>query len=103
MRFVGGAAQPVLYDRSAVTEIDGSKDGGEHANIGFRAGYDQGVNMHFPEPAWSSLVANAESWPAARTAREPALAPGARDRVPNGSRIPIFGSTPATCQAPHRS
>src|SRR5215475_2628934 len=50
MRFVGGAAQPVLYDHNGVTEIDGGKDGGEHANIGFRAAYDQGVNVHFPEP-----------------------------------------------------
>jgi hypothetical protein len=32
MRFVGGAAQPVLYDHNAVTEIDGGKDGGEHGS-----------------------------------------------------------------------
>ena len=60
MRFVGGAAQRVLYDHNGVTEIDGGKDRGEHANVGFRADYDQGVNVHFPEPGVELPVANAE-------------------------------------------
>jgi len=45
MTLVGGAADCILDDDHAISDVDGLHDGRQHAHIGFAAGDDQSVGL----------------------------------------------------------